>query len=131
MTSLTLTIRGEPASKANARRAVIHPTGRLMWIKSEKALKYLKHFRPQVLAQLTPPLEPLTGALSFTATIYYKTERPDLDASLILDALEGLAYKNDRQVREIHLYHRIDKQDPRAEITIAPIAGPLFQEAVE
>ena len=54
-------------------------------------------------------------------TIYYKNRRPDLDESVILDCLEGYAYKNDRQVKEKHIYHGLDKKNPRAEITVEPI----------
>ena len=47
--------------------------------------------------------------------------KPDLDESVILDCLEGYAYKNDRQVKEKHIYHGLDKENPRAEITVEPI----------
>ena len=53
--------------------------------------------------------------------IYYRTQRPDLDESLILDLLEKCGvYKHDRLVREKHGYHHIDRTTPRAEIRIEP-----------
>jgi Holliday junction resolvase RusA-like endonuclease len=55
-----------------------------------------------------------------TIHIYYASQRPDLDESLILDLLQGILYKNDRQVRERHVYHFIDKLNPRTEIWIRP-----------
>jgi Holliday junction resolvase RusA-like endonuclease len=114
--SIALYILGEPASKANSRRVVkFGNMSRL--IKSEKALNYSDYFRTQV----TPLDVLMTGDLSFTARIFYATRRPDLDESLILDLLQGLIYKNDRQVKEKHVYWGLDSDNPRAEIIIEKI----------
>ena len=51
-------------------------------------------------------------------TIYYQNRRPDLDESLILDLMQGMIYENDRSVKEKHIYHGIDKENPRAEIEV-------------
>lgn len=110
--TVQFTICGEPASKANSRRW----TGRL-FIKSEKALKYSKTF-----AEQCPVLDPLLeGDLRATITIYYASRRPDLDPSLILDLMQGRVYTNDRQIREMHLYWGLDKENPRAEIMVEVI----------
>ena len=54
-----------------------------------------------------------------TSTIYYASRRPDLDESLIMDGLQKAGIlKNDRQIKEKHIYNRIDKVRPRAEIEI-------------
>lgn len=110
-------IFGEPASKANSRR-IVKIRGITASIKSDKALDYVKTFSRQVkpLAQL------LSGDVAVTMTIYYASRRPDLDESLILDLLQGVAYANDRQVRERHVFWGLDKANPRAEIEIRPIA---------
>ena len=106
-------IVGEPASKANSRRLVRR--GKLtVSIKSQKALDYAEAARLQV-----PALGPdriLRGRVSMTARVWYATQRPDLDVSLILDVLQGRVYHNDRQVREMHLFHSIDRAHPRTEI---------------
>ena len=108
-----LTVRGEPASKANSRRLVSFG-GRPAFIKSRKALAYADAVALQV-----PVREPLLeGELRVEIDIYYASQRPDLDASVLLDALQGRVYANDRQVRELLLRHFIDKQNPRAEIVI-------------
>lgn len=124
--SITFTIYGEPASKANSRRIVrVRGKGgrkRIASIKSAKALSYVDSLRVQA-ARIFASEEPLTGELSMTAHIFYRTQRPDLDPSLILDGLQGYAMKNDRQVREMHLFHHIDKLHPRALITIAKRVG--------
>lgn len=116
--SVKFTIIGEPASKANSRRLVSNSkTGRPMFIKSAKALSYMDGFRLQC-----PKLRNLmVGDLSATIHIYYASRRPDLDASVIFDAMQSRIYDNDRQVREQHLYHHLDPQNPRAEIEIKPI----------
>ena len=113
MRSVRLILHGEPASKANSRRLVTI-RGQARLIKSQKALDYVA-----AVKRTYPPLVPLLeGDLRMVADVYYATRRPDLDVSLILDALEGIAYRNDRQVREMHLYHHLDRENPRAEITL-------------
>jgi Holliday junction resolvase RusA-like endonuclease len=116
-----LMVRGEPASKANGRRIVRFKakpgkSSRLGSIKSEKALSYADAFKLQV-----QPIEPLLeGELSVTMKIYYANQRSDLDESLILDLLQGILYKNDRQVREKHIHHAIDRNNPRVEVWAKP-----------
>jgi Holliday junction resolvase RusA-like endonuclease len=113
MRSVRLILHGEPASKANSRRLVTI-RGQARLIKSQKALDYVA-----AVKRTYPPLVPLLeGDLRMVADVYYATRRPDLDVSLILDALQDIAYKNDRQVREMHLYHHLDRENPRAEITL-------------
>lgn len=114
--TVSFVIAGEPASKANSRK-VVRFGSRLAIIKSKKALQYVARAALQV-RQVEPLLQ---GRLRADITIFYASERPDLDASVIFDCLQGRVYKNDRQVREQHLIQRIDKRNPRAEITITEI----------
>lgn len=108
-----LKILGEPASKANSRRLVVHG-GTSRFIKSQKALFYTDTFRTQA-----SPIDPLLeGDLSVTMHVHYASRRPDLDESLILDLLQGIVYVNDRQVKEKHIYWHLDKECPRAEIWV-------------
>lgn len=110
--TISFTILGEPASKANSRRW----TGRL-FIKSAKALAYGKAFEDQC-----PMLDPMMeGDLRVTIKIWYASRRPDLDASLIFDLMQGYIYENDRQIKEQHLFWGLDKENPRAEITVEKI----------
>jgi len=115
---VTFVIYGEPASKANSRKLVINPrTGKIMFIKSQKARTYVKTFQQQC-----PVLDTLlTGDLSAEITIYYASRRPDLDESVILDCMQDCIYTNDRQVKEKHIYWGLDKNEPRSEITIRMI----------
>jgi Holliday junction resolvase RusA-like endonuclease len=50
--------------------------------------------------------------------LYYKSRRSDLDPSVLLDSLQGIVYKNDRQVREMHISFDVDKHNPRAVIVL-------------
>ena len=111
----SFTIFGEPASKANSRR-LVKINGRPASIKSQKALDYVKAFQVQC-----PKLKALiAGDVAVTITIYYASRRPDLDESVILDAMQDLVYANDRQVKEKHVFWGgIDKDNPRAEIEVA------------
>ena len=115
---MKLLIQGEPASKANSRQLVTIK-GRPAFIKSKKARDYMHSAKLQAQAQWKA--KPLEGPIAFTATIWYASQRPDLDASVLFDALQGICYANDRQVREIHLKHAIDRANPRAEVELWPL----------
>ena len=113
LTTVDFKIYGEPASKANSRKLVTI-RGRPAFIKSKKARDYVAMFDKQcpVLQEL------LEGDLSVTITIFYATRRPDLDESVILDCMQDKIYKNDRQVKEKHIFWGLDRDNPRAEITV-------------
>ena len=108
-----LIVHGEPASKANSRQIVMFGK-RPAIIKSKKARDYVKAFEKQV-KPLTSLLE---GDLAVHITIYYASRRPDLDESVILDCMERVIYGNDRQVKEKHIFHGLDKDNPRSEIFV-------------
>ena len=111
--ALVWVIYGEPASKANSRRAVrIGGMSRL--IKSAKALNYSEVFKQQA----RPLAVLIEDDVRVTMKIHYASRRPDLDESLILDLLQGVAYVNDRQVKEKHIYWALDRENPRSEIII-------------
>jgi hypothetical protein len=135
---VALVILGEPASKANSRKpATVGPKDnrRTIWIKSDKARSYEESALMQIPASVRVMLE---GPVRFTATIFYATQRSDLDESLVLDVLQARyskpdkdghrelirrgVYVNDRQVREKHIYHAIDKTNPRTEIVVEALS---------
>lgn len=86
-----------------------------MVIKSQKALDYVRGFDEQC-----PTMDELIEEdVAVDITIFYASRRPDLDESLILDCLQGKVYKNDRSVKEKHIYWGgVDKENPRAEISV-------------
>lgn len=112
---VNITIYGEPCSKANSRRIVRTKNGGSMVIKSKKALDYVQSFDKQC-----PALDELIEKdVAVEITIFYASRRPDLDESLILDCLQDKVYKNDRSVKEKHIFWGgVDKENPRAEISV-------------
>ena len=54
----------------------------------------------------------------------------DLDnvAKSIADALNSIAYRDDRQVCELHVYRHLDKERPRAEITLVIVPAKSVQK---
>ncbi len=52
--------------------------------------------------------------------LYRPMMRGDIDNNLkaLLDSLIGIAYDDDKQVAELHVYRHDDKKHPRAEVTI-------------
>lgn len=64
----------------------------------------------------------LEGDVCVEIKIYYASRRPDLDESLILDLLQDVAYTNDRQVKEKHIYWGLDKENPRCEIKVSALS---------
>lgn len=109
------TIYGSPQSKANSRKLVFNGnTPR--FIKSAAARSYLADFLRQC-----PSLDPMFECdVVAEITIYYSSRRPDVDESLILDAMQGRIYRNDRQVRRKIVTGYVDKENPRAYISIYP-----------
>ena len=101
-----LVIFGSTQSKANSRRLVTFG-GRPRFIKSKAALQFEKDIK----AQVQPLKQMLEGDLSFHADIYYPSRRQDLDPSILLDALQGLIYANDRQFKQISSCRFLDKQN--------------------
>lgn len=138
---MRLVILGEPASKANQRQLVSFPDGkggkRPALIKSSKARNYER----DALRQIPPACRvQLQGPVKVTFRIFYASQRPDLDESVILDVLQDRysgkgearelvqrgVYLNDRQVREKHVYHAIDRANPRTEIEVEQLEPELF-----
>jgi Holliday junction resolvase RusA-like endonuclease len=128
---IALTIFGEPASKGNSRK-IVSFGGRPAVIKSAKARDYER----DALKQIPPAArQRINGPVRVTMRVFYASQRPDLDESVILDVLQDRfkgkgeqriliqhgVYRNDRQVREKHVFHAIDKVNPRAEIEIEPL----------
>jgi len=62
-----------------------------------------------------------TGNVSLSVCLFRPAKRGDLDNSLkvLIDALRGITYADDRQITEIHAYRDEDKHNPRAEVVIA------------
>jgi hypothetical protein len=147
---IRFTILGQPCSKANSRElATVGPKDkrRTIFRKSEAAIAYERDALRQI-----PPVarQRLEGPVRVTLRLFYSWEGPDLDESIVLDVLQDRwgrtnpvnlivpgrrellqagVYRNDRQVREKHVYHGIDKANPRAEIEVEPLL--MQQQAID
>lgn len=114
---------GALVSKSNSRQ-IVRRGNRIASIKSSKGLAYESSAIMQLTVlklKLAPP-PPFLGDLTFTATIYYPSRRNDLDCSLFQDCLQKAGViGNDRQLKEIHLYHGLDKLNPRVEFSITKL----------
>lgn len=133
-------ILGEAASKANSRKIVSMNRKSKSGIvrKMPASIKSAKarNYEHSAILQIPNSAKVMfDGPVCVSIWLYYASNRPDLDESVILDILQakfkkdgtkrilvrsGL-YLNDRQVKEKHIYHRIDKENPRAEITVEEI----------
>lgn len=111
-------ILGEPASKANSREPKVRTSkaGKIynQWQRSPKAKAYATWFQYQC-RRLEPLLE---GDLYVEIDIWYASRRPDLDESIILDAMQGLIYVNDRQVKRKIVTWHLDRENPRSLIKV-------------
>ena len=143
MTRIAFTIIGEPASKANSRKLATVGAAdkrRTLFIKSQKAREYEHDALRQIPVWARQRLE---GPVKVTMTIFYASERPDLEEALVLDVLQDRwarstriaamadgaveksrqllqagVYRNDRQVRWKDIRHAISRDNPRAEILV-------------
>lgn len=139
---IVFVIHGQPVSMKN-RRQLVRVQGRPMLIKSPEARQYEKDFQKQLPAAARQMLH---GPVRVTMRLVYASQRPDMDGALLLDLMAPQfekrkgklqkvgdgefiqpvervmvakgCYCNDRQVRELHCYHGIDKANPRAEIEV-------------
>jgi Holliday junction resolvase RusA-like endonuclease len=109
-----------------------------MSIKSDKARDYERAAMLQIPADARVEL---TGPVRVTMRIFYATERPDLDESVILDVMQSRyrtvrrkgkdtrelirkgVYVNDRQVKQKFVMHGVDRANPRAEIRVEPLTA--------
>jgi crossover junction endodeoxyribonuclease RusA len=64
--------------------------------------------------------EMIGGNVSVSMWVYRAQKRGDLDnrIKVLLDSLEGIAYKNDDQVKELHAFLDDDKDNPRVVVQV-------------
>lgn len=65
-------------------------------------------------------MQPMGGALALYVNVYRAAKRGDLDnyAKVLGDALNGVAYHDDSQVVELHMWRHDDRKNPRVEVEI-------------
>jgi crossover junction endodeoxyribonuclease RusA len=65
-------------------------------------------------------IEQLVGPAAVTVRVYRARRAGDLDNKLkvLFDAMQGIFFESDAQVREIHAYLADDKHRPRVEVQV-------------
>lgn len=116
---IKFTVLGNLPRKSNSRRIFRNKySGRILCIKSSKALDYEQSFLVQTL---NIPKETFlkTDNLALTAIIFYSSRKPDLSDELLCDLLEKTRIiHNDRQIVVKHLTKYIDSANPRCEVEL-------------
>ena len=113
------TILGQPASKSNRRR-VVQIGNQTRSIKSKEAMAYVETFK----AQCFDKVNLISGDVALLVDVYYQSRRSDLACiDLIMDCLQDVAYKNDRQVKAQACNWNLDPKNPRARIRVASLAS--------
>lgn len=84
---------------------------------SEAAKEY-----KQEIIDLVGPAEMIRSEIIFTVRVFRPKRIGDLDNRLkvLLDALQGVIFADDKQVVEIHAFRFEDKTNPRVEVEICP-----------
>ncbi len=118
---IRFTVDGEPVAKARPRVVKGRTYTPQRTLDAEEAIGY--RFREEL-----PGHEPLTGWVGMRCTFYTKSQRPRSDVDnlikLVSDALEGIAYVNDKQVEDVRGRRVRGAKDPRTVIEIWPIVEP-------
>ena len=116
---MTLTVPYPPTTNN------LYMTVRGKRVKTQAARAYAVIVQTLCMAQ---GLEPMEGPVLLMVTVYRPRKTGDLDNTLkaIQDSLKGFAFKDDRQIVEIHAYRRDDKANPRAVVTILPVTRGMI-----
>jgi len=84
-----------------------------------------KNYRAAVAALMhAHHVEPLTGPVCVSISVYRARKAGDLDnrIKIVLDAMQGIFYVDDKQIRELHCYLADDKHNPRCIVDVASTA---------
>jgi Holliday junction resolvase RusA-like endonuclease len=113
------------ATKVNTRLTLAYPpSANRYWrvfhgtvVRSEEATRY-KTYVMLLCNQLEIAM--LRGEVKVSLTFYRPQKSGDLDnrIKIVLDALQGQAYADDKQIVEIHALRMDDKLNPRVEVEI-------------
>jgi Holliday junction resolvase RusA-like endonuclease len=75
----------------------------------------------QEMWALNSPNQPLEEEVAVNIIFFFGNKRAnDIDncIKILLDAAEGVLFKNDSQVTELHVFKEYCKEDPRIEISV-------------
>lgn len=85
-------------------------------VKSDEARNYCELVRNTMESQM------IDGTVAISMHFYRPAKRGDLAnrEKVLSDSLQGILYKDDKQIVEMHLYQDDDKTNPRVEVEIWP-----------
>ncbi len=117
-----LMVSTEASSKANSRKLVYARGGRPLFILSADAKNcsnvVKRHADDFVVKHARNAPLYASCDVAVAMEIYYATRRKDLDESIVLDAMQGAIYGNDRQVKNKFIRWGLDPVHPRIEIVV-------------
>lgn len=111
---MLLTLKGNPLSTNNIYRKTEY---HVYMTEAGKSLKQSYFF--QLKNQWKK--KPLTGDIVLTVILYFGDRKiRDIDNynKLLLDSCTGILWEDDKQIQEMHIYKKYDKENPRIEIQI-------------
>lgn len=87
---------------------------------TKEAKQYKQGAKLRALTQGMRPIQ--EGEVALLITVFRPRKTGDLDNHLkvLLDSLNGVAYKDDKQVAEIFISRFEDKENPRVEVRVMP-----------
>lgn len=114
-TDLIFTIPGSPVPKARAR--VGHGHG----FTPPRTRSYEAMVRAYAMREVAHRRWARQGAFAVTLRFFWAdARRRDLDNATksVTDGMNRIAYDDDSQIRELHVYGAIDRAHPRVEVTV-------------
>jgi Holliday junction resolvase RusA-like endonuclease len=117
MSAVSFTVIGVCYSMKNSRilargRTIEHP----------KCRRFREDFAVQVPFIARINLGSKTSPLRTHVSVWYPTEKQDLDVAVVYDLLQACGVvANDRFIIEKHEYRHIDRKNPRVEIQVEEI----------
>lgn len=114
-----LVLEYPPSTNAAWRSMYNKHIGRVVVFMTKKARKYKENVGKRGAAAGIRPLE---GDVTIRVRVYRPMKRGDLMNSekVLLDALQGVAYQNDSQIRRAEFELFDDRVSPRVEVDVEP-----------
>ena len=91
-------------------------------VKSSEAREYQETAATLAMMQQIPLIEK-PAEVCVEIRWFREALRGDLDKrySIMLDALQGIAFENDSQIAEIHAYRELDRENPRMLVEVTKL----------
>jgi Holliday junction resolvase RusA-like endonuclease len=127
---IAFTVEGNPLPMPRPR-TVTGRDGRMRTITATRKSGAREHKDRLAFAARRAGVAPRPGPVRMVMRFYRSSEQPcDLDnlAKTVLDALNGIAFHDDRQVAVLDLRKAVDRQRPRTEVEVSVIGEDLVEE---